>query len=218
MTIKYEIHVNAYEIGDEVRSELLDLGFYEDDFIQDGLTHAPPNHFTSILYDDPSGIRDIWKPALEMVKADSEFQGYIESETVPLEYRSQYEGGKFEDIVPFPFAPSLNPLELGPGRFKASDIHIERDLHLPRDGLDQLLLDHNFYEVHWQGENEAERIYTLQSEWFGDAKLAYAKLKDYFDQVGGIKQLDLEITTDFHRKPEGFPVAKVIPKGHIAES
>ena len=97
-------------------------------------------------------------------------------------------------------------------------IHIERDLHLPRDGLDQLLLDHNFYEVHWQGENEAERIYTLQSEWFGDAKLAYAKLKDYFDQVGGIKQLDLEITTDFHRKPEGFPVAKVIPKGHIAES
>ena len=135
-----------------------------------------------------------------------------------MNYRQKYDGGDFNPTVKFPLVKCLNPLELGPGKFKASDIHIERDLKLQKDALDYFLLDNNFYEVHWQGDNEAERIFTFQSEWLGDAKEAYSRLKNYFDQVGGIKQLDLEITTSFFRKPEGFPVAAVVPRGHVVNS
>ena len=71
MVTKYEIHVNGYELGDNFESNIVDLGFYKDNFIQNsGLTHAPPNHFTFIVNDDPDKSRQVWDKALSVVKKD----------------------------------------------------------------------------------------------------------------------------------------------------
>ena len=215
MTTKYEMHVNGYKIGDSLESKLVALGFYRDPFLQTENRHTPKNHFTFEVFGDPKTHNSTWIKALQVVKDDEEFQGYIEAETVPEDYST-----KFEEIKPysgrdFPFPlPVCKTIEVPVGKHKAADIHVKRGLDLPKDELDKLLLSRNFYEVH----TPRNRIFTFQTEWFGDAKEAYKRLYQYFLQAGGVKQVDLEITSKLYRNPKNFPLAKIVPRGHIVNS
>ena len=220
LSIKYEIHVNGYEIGKTLGQALFSLGFHPDDFDRSTITdHAPPHHFTFVTYENRHQLNEVWRRVLAVINADENFRGYIEAETVPDSHRRIFEERPFEPVAEFPFPACKKPHELPAGQFKASDIHIARSLDRSRDELDDLLRDHNFYEVHWRdGNGEAERIFTYQTEYAADAKSVYQMLCDYLEKVGGPKQLDLEITSMFFRKPADFPVPKVVPKGFFSES
>ena len=218
MKTKYEIHINGYKLGDCLERAVLSFGFYPDNFDRTKITtHAPLHHYTYRTYESRARLNEVWNKTLEAIQNDDCFEGYIEAETVPDKYRLTFQEKPFTPIVNFPFPKCETPLLLQAGLHKASDIHIERDLDLPRDELDDLLLAHNFYEVHWRGEHEDERIFTYQTAWFGDAKKAYALLRDYIKNSGGARQVDLEITNLFLRKPSDFPVSRVLPKGFFSK-
>jgi len=213
MKTKYEIHVNGHEIGEDLEPILLSLGFFPDPFEQGvpGTRNVPPHHFTFESFNDPANRDYVWEKALEAVKEDPNFKGYIESETVPEIFCIKLEEKPFmPSSVSFPL-PVCKTIEVPIGKCKAADIHVKRSGNLPRDALDEMMLAHNFYEVH----TPRNRIFTFQTEAFSDAKASYEALRDYFSKVGGVKQVDLEVTGKFYRKPMDFPVARVVPKGYM---
>lgn len=210
---KYEIHVNGYEVNQELESRILDLGFFKDPFLQTGTRYTPPHHFTFVVHNDPATRTNVWNETLKIIKNDAAFRGYIESETVPEEFRKLFENPSEYDSAlaltlgfPLPFCKTI---EVPIGKNKAADIHVKRGLNWERDSLDDLLLKNNFYEVH----TPRNRIFTFQTETFNDAREAYLRLRDYFSKVHGVKQVDLEITGKFYRIPKDFPVARIVPKG-----
>ncbi|MBI4162783.1 MAG: hypothetical protein HY513_03800 [Candidatus Aenigmarchaeota archaeon] len=211
MEVKREIHVNGYEIGQGVEEALISLGFSPDPFLQTGTRHTPPHHFTFATYTSTSERDYVWKKALRLVKDDNNFRGYIESETIPEKFCRKFDPTAYSpDGTKFPL-PRCETIDLPPGRHKASDIHVKRHGHPSRDELEDLFLERNFYKVC----TPRNTIFTFQTESFEDAKEAYARLVEYFERTGGVKQVDLEITGKFFRKPADFPVASVVPKGYL---
>ena len=192
MEVKREIHVNGYEIGPDTEAALLSLGFFSDPFLQTGTRHTPPHHFTFETYHSTAERDYVWAQALEIVQMDNEFTGYIESETVPAQYRTVFNNPLLLPLPTFPM-PRCETIELPVGKHKASDIHVKRAGHPVPDELENAFLAHNFYKVC----TPRNTIYTFQTESFDDAKEAYRRLVEFF------------------RKPADFPVAQVVPRGYL---
>jgi hypothetical protein len=235
--IKYEMHVNGYKISSETGDKLCNLGFFRDPFLtgdqlihtlkeinfsfddphlQITLRNTPPFHFTFIIYDDPSKWAEVWRKAKEILEKDREFVGYVESETVLLD-KFVYKGEpslinspNFEAFDSHKFMlrpPEL--IEVSSDNRKACDIHIKRTL-APLDKLDYFFLYNGYYLVVTPRGN---KILTIQPESFQDGKVAYEALICHLKDVGGFKQIDMEITGNYFRKPFDFKVAQIIRKG-----
>ena len=219
MTIRYESHVNGYEMGNALTDKLLALGFISDPFGQHipGRTrYMPPHHFTFQDMTKKSALEIAFVEAVKKIREDHQFKGYIESETA-VEKRFDKEDYNLDlgalSKLEFPFRPCELVVVL-PEEHKAADIHIKRALDLPRDRLDELLLENNFYEV----VTPRNRLFTLQTLSANDGKVAYKKLVDYFSVVHGIKQIDFEITHGFYKQPFDFPVPQLLIRGFFSES
>jgi hypothetical protein len=235
--VKYEMHVNGYKIGSETGKKLCELGFFEDPFLigqtlnqklkeigfsfddprlQVTLRNTPPNHFTFVIYDNPSKRNEVWKKAKEILQKDNEFVGYIEAEVVPLD-KFVYNGNpSLVNSVDFSALKQrsfrLRPPELIDvlsDKKKACDIHIKRQF-APLDELDYFFLYNGYYLVLTPRGN---KILTIQAESMRDGRFAYDALVDYLRGVGGFKKIDLEITGDYYRKPADFKVAQIVRKG-----
>ncbi len=213
MKINQHVHVNGYEMGAGLEEKLQALGFWPDPFRQDkspGIRYMPPYHYSFETADDPEAMHLAFERAVEMLAEDHDFKGYIESEHVPERRKAQFSLPSFVGKIPFPFEP-CEMIEALPPKYKACDIHTKRPLDIPRDGLDDLFHAHGFYEVH----TPRHRIYTIQIETIADGVKAFELLKDYFGQVGGVKQIYLEITAGFWRKPYDFPVPAILKRGFL---
>lgn len=239
--VKYEMHVNGYTIGHESGKKLCDLGFFLDPFLfgqalietlnnigfsfsdprlQLTLRNTPPHHFTYVVYDNPEKRDQKWKAALEIIKGDSEFAGYIESETVPLSnfvHKPDPTSPTTIDIAALgrkPFAlPNPELIEVPIGKKKACDIHVKRIL-APLDELDYFFLHNGYYLVLTP---RGHKILTIQAESIHDGVTAYRTLVEHLVPVGGYKQIDIEITGHYYRQPADVSVAQIVRKGCFSE-
>ncbi len=221
MPNEFHVHINAYNINDKSVKKLFSSGFKEDPFIQNvDHIYAPKFHYSS--YDSTSvKQRDsIFNIGLNIIQNDTSFVGYIESETLPTKLKTYFEEKPFNIklIKDFPFKKiALNEVPLN--QFKACDIHIDRAGSLPRDTLDDLLLNCGFYEVHTKTitmpEQIDERIFTIQTQSSFDAKLLYQQLESFFSCAGGIRKIEMEITNNLIRIPETFELVPFVPKNYF---
>jgi hypothetical protein len=205
----FHVHVNVFAISKETRNRLLDCGFFYDPFVFLDRSYAPPEHY-SIETTDKQITNAAWDRALKILKADTQFVGYIEQEVLSKKFSvtyDSYQTRKKNYKAQFPL-PKLRTCDAPLNKHKRADLHIKRDKSAPRDELDMQLLDSGFYEV-WTPRN---RIFTLQLEYAKDAKAIFLILKIYFDLVGGIKQLNFEIVSKLVRFPNEFKMAKFLPK------
>lgn len=211
MKVYQHVHINGYEKGEALENKLKKLGFWPDPFRQDkgiGLRYMPPHHYSFETVDDESGMNIAFQEAVKILEEDQQFRGYIESENIPEKCRQRYPQRAHDTILPFPFPPCTFVDATFP-KYKACDLHLKRSLDLLRDELDDKFHQHGFYEVH----TPRNRIYTIQIETVGDGKRAFKSLDQYFRQAGGVKEMYLEITKSFWRKPSDFPVPALVQKG-----
>jgi hypothetical protein len=206
--VRYEIHVNTRNISKNTEDGLVEIDFSPDPFLPSGFAHTPANHFTWETYNN-SRLRDRrWNEVIALLRRDARFEGYAESETVSEDYCVKFDNfHNYDPSVEFPLR-GLKTIQLPDGNHKTTDIHVKRSVETKRDSLDSLLNESGFYEIH----TPRNRIFTLHTEWIGDAKTIFAQLKDYFPKSGGVKGMEMEVVSDFYRSP-GFPLADTIPKG-----
>lgn len=209
MKTNYHIHVNVFQISKSTETKLVEAGYFYDPFEPLESSYAPPNHY-SCETTDKKLMRQAWARGLEILKQDDQFEGYIECETLSEKFSIKYadsQNKKSQLTKPFPL-PIFRTVEVPPNKHKKADLHVKRDNTIPRDELDVLMLASGFYEV-WTPRN---RIYTLQLESAVDAKAIFFKLKDFFHNTGGIKQLNFEVIGNLVRFPNDFKMAKFLPK------
>lgn len=207
------VHINGYQMGEGLEERLTAVGFWSDPFRQDkgpGIRYMPPYHYSFETTNDPEAMHLTFERAVEILAEDPNFKGYIESEHVPGRRKAKFVMPSFVNNAPFPFRP-CEMIKAIPPQHKACDIHTKRHLDMTRDRLDEIFYAHGFYEVH----TLRHRIYTIQLETVADGVKAFEQLKDYFSKVGGVKEMYLEITAGFWRKPQDFPVPTLVRKGYL---
>lgn len=219
MHSEYHVHINAYNINDNSVKELLSLAFIEDHFIQNvDHKYAPKFHFSSYDSTNSKQRNKIFDIGLNIIQNDPSFVGYIEAETLPSKLKTYFKDKTFNsgDIKNFPFEKVLL-INVPFNQFKACDIHIDRAGSLPRDQLDDLLLNCGFYEVHTKDNvgNVDERIFTIQTQSSFDAKKLYKELKRFFSASGGIRKIEMEFTNNLIRIPSTFELVPFVPKNYF---
>jgi len=134
---------------------------------------------------------------LEILKNDSSFVGYIESETLYGKFSTNFEERReFDSRLHFPL-PIMKTVRVPHSSHKMADLHVKKEGDAEKDDLDRILSCHGFYEVN----TPRHRIYTLQTQHISDAKKIYYILRQYFYQAGGIKQLNFEMVGKLKKFP-----------------
>ena len=194
----YHLHINGLELTPNTLLTLQAEGFeYKPSQIFLAGIGSPFHLFTAQTKDITK--KEIyWNRALEIMQADGSFEGYIEDETNPQLYFSNNRPFRF---LPFPQL-SYDLVDVK----KRADVHVYRDVTLERDTLDEVLLAHHFYEVH----TSKSRIFTAETATPREALRLFNILKEYFNQTGGIKNLEFEVVNRLVRVPDTFPLRKVI--------
>lgn len=209
----YHIHINIFEIKDETLKQLESVGYSNEPFVYVEGSYAPPIHY-EFEGSDQDIMDEMWEKGLSILKMDSTFRGYIEYETLVDSYSVKYEEEyRYDETIPFPI-PKLQMVSVPSDTFKKSDLHIKRTINLPYDELDTLLLEHGFYVV----KTERHRLYTIQAESAKDMAIIFERLKEYFDQTGGVKALTLEFVNKLVRFPDDFKVVDFLPKNFMHET
>jgi len=127
---------------------------------------------------------DVYSQALEIIKNDNSFLGYMEHETLTPNFTNRFEPTEFIPKVLFPIQKSVS---LTPGK-KRADVHVFRE-HGEPDELDKILASKAFYEVHTTNS----KIWTLLIQSMPEFHYLQSVLPEYFEKVGGIKKLEFEI-------------------------
>jgi len=207
MNKNYHLHINIFSISDIALKKLKEIGYQNEPFLETAGSYAPPSHY-SIEDNDIEYIKKSWDKGLAILEKDDTFQGYIESEILYEKYSVKYkEDYKFNKEIAFPL-PHLTLINVPKDKYKKADIHVKRTLNLEYDKLDELLIESNFYLV----RTERHRLYTLQSESLKDMVIIFNKLKEYFDLVGGVKALTLEVVNNLVKFPKDFKVIDYLPE------
>ncbi len=219
--VERHVHVNGYKVNDELERKFLGTGFFFDPFkkLERGSTHPllegarfmPPFHY-SFETDKFGEMEDIFGAAVEAIKTEGDFVGYVESETVPQAYNTRFNPIK-------PYNPPEKSIEIPPfelvrvleGKHKAADIHMKRHQEAPRDALDEILLAAGCYEVH----TPRSRIYTLQFESVRDGITAFHFFKEFFGKNGGMKHIYLEIAKEMYKEPADFEFVPYVQRGSL---
>ncbi len=147
-----------------------------------------------------SACRDeTYTAALKLLKSDTSFTGYIESETVAN-----------NNVTTFDLVPGTRPDLCGQdfpmanvtfvSGLKTADIHIYRRKEFPRDQLDLLLEKNGFYEV----QTHSKTIWTALLSDVRDAQVLYRMLVGYLSTVRGALEVELEIINEIEIVPKNF--------------
>ncbi|GAB6040172.1 hypothetical protein [Endothiovibrio diazotrophicus] len=198
-------------MGDETSNHLVDIGFVNDPFLACEDSYAPPIHFsyetTNVKARDAS-----WEQAIDILKNDAHFLGYIEMESLTPRYSREYQPKFLPDQVCC-HLPNIKThfIEVGLDNHKKADLHVKRGINEKFDKLDFLLLEYGFYKV----LTPRNRIYTLQLASVSDARTLFDYLNNFFSIYGGAKQLNFEVVGRLRRFPEDFPIVDMVPKGGV---
>ena len=216
------VHVNGYRVGDDLERKFLSIGFFHDPFkkLERGSTHSmlvgarfmPPFHY-SFETENLGDMDGAFNAAVEAIRSDKNFEGYVESETIPDAYNI-----KFSSFRPYNKSkngnfslPQFDLIRVPESKHKACDIHMKRPGDTPKDELDEILLGVGCYEVH----TPRSRIYTLQFESARDGVAALNLFRDYFSKVGGMKHIYLEIAKDMYKEPADFEFVPYVKKSSV---
>jgi len=194
-----------------MHAALLEAGFEVDPFVPTEGSYAPPVHY-SFETGDRKLAQAAYEAGVAIMRADDDFQGYIESETVLERFardieRSTYSGDEAFPLDPFHLVTPVHPTR------KRSDLHVKRAASTSPDGLEAALLRVGFYPV----RTERNRIFTLQFESVQDSRLVFDVLSHHLDRFGGGGQINFEVISAFERKPLSFRPAQIVPSGRAAE-
>jgi len=222
--IDRHVHINGYKVSDDLERKFLSIGFFFDPFkkLERGFTHPMlngarfmPSFHYSFETESFGEMENAFSAAVEAIRSERDFEGYIESEIVPNEYNIEFNQSQIdkprERCVKI---PKFELVHVSEGKHKACDIHMKRPYVAPRDKLDDLLLDAGCYEVH----TPRSRIYTLQFESGRDGIAAFDFFKKFFTQNGGMNHIYLEIAKDMYKEPANFEFVPYVKKGSPLEN
>lgn len=219
--IERHVHVNGYQVSDKLEVKFLGIGFFPDAFkkLERGSTHPMltgakfmPQHHYSFETDKLKEMDNAFNAAVDVIKSEGDFEGYVESETLPVVYNI-----RFDPTRPYKreegsiSLPQFDLVKVAEGKHKACDIHMKRPGDTPRDELDDILLAAGCYEVH----TPRSRIYTLQFEAARDAMVALNLFKNYFTSSGGMKHIYLEVAQNMYKEPANFEFVPYVKKGSL---
>ena len=80
-------------------------------------------------------------------------------------------------------------------------------------GLDTALSALNFFEV----RTAKKRIFTIETESFGDAKALYKFLSAHFESHGGVTEVACETVGELKPARADFEFRKVVARGYAAQ-
>lgn len=219
--VERHVHVNGYSVNDELERKFLAVGFFFDPFkklergsthpLLDGARFMPPFHY-SFETNHFGEMQDTFEAAVDAIKTEKDFVGYIESETVPKAYNTRFDESQTYHPPEKTIAiPAFELVPVREGKHKAADIHMKRHQEAPRDALDDILLSAGCYEVH----TPRSRIYTLQFESGRDGIVTFNLFKEFFMKNGGMKHIYLEIAKEMYKEPADFEFAPYVKKGAL---
>src|SRR3989344_8047195 len=138
MEVNRHVHINGYKINDDLDRKFLAIGFFRDPFKElerrathpalVGTRYMPPHHYSF----ETESLRDmdhVFDSAVEAIE-NGEFEGYVESETIPGIFNVRYDPQSYDNNtnLRFPFSQcELIPVPVG--KHKAVDIHTKRPLY-----------------------------------------------------------------------------------------
>lgn len=216
------VHVNGYRVNDDLERKFLGIGFFPDPFkkLERGSTNPmlagarfmPPYHY-SFETENLGDMDNAFDAAVEAIRSDGNFEGYVESETIPDSYNIRFDSLRLYNrtINENVLLPQFDLVRVPEDKHKACDIHMKRSGDAPRDELDDILLGAGCYEVH----TPRSRIFTLQFESVRDGAAVFNFFRDYFSKVGCMKHIYLEVTKDMYKEPSDFEFVPFVRKGSL---
>jgi hypothetical protein len=222
--VERHVHINGYEVSDDLERKFLGIGFFFDPFkkLERGSTHPmlegarfmPQFHY-SFETDNFGEMQSAFNASVEAIQSEADFVGYVESETVPEAYNARLNPAKpynpQDDKIEI---PQFELIQVPEGKHKACDIHMKRPAESPRDALDDILLNAGCYEVH----TPRSRIYTLQFESGRDGIATFNLFNEFFRENGGMKHIYLEVAKDMYKQPADFEFVPYIRKGSLSSA
>ena len=202
MSLKYDLHLSAYEISKETIAEFENLGFQRDEFSNNTNCDITVYHGTykGLNYQPGS---EIWSTLCELLQNDDFFSGSLEEESFETESVAFFLG-KGNEIKPT--LPALKTKQPAPNTYKACDIHISIDLEDSRPTSISHLENLGVASFDRYKNGKMHRIYTITTETLEDGYKTFSIINDYLKDIKGIVgKMKLEKTTRHLRKPLNAP-------------
>jgi len=209
-----ELHIDAHRIEDGQISQLLALGFCDDNFTAaGGGLERPARHFSwETRGPNEETIKrrhDVFAPAVKILTATRGFSGYIESEIIPPEFQVAIPRQHFNSSARMP----LERLDLiKTTRNKIADLHMKVPLDFASERLESEFARVGCYFVETPKRN---RIYTIQFLSHVEGRAVFALLTDFFRVTGGVVELTYEVCDAFIRVPQRIDAPTVLREGSL---
>lgn len=198
MTLKYDIHLSAYEISREAIKKFETLGFQRDEFANNTRCEVTAYHGTYRGKEHlPSTA--LWNNLCQILEEDNSFSGGLEEEEFEAN-GTVFFNGLGQEVKPL--LPALETEQPEPNVYKACDIHINIDV----ENSDLKCLDYlealQIASFDKPKDGKIHRIYTITTDNLEDGYKAFEILSDYFKDIKGLcGKMKIETTTRFLRKP-----------------
>ncbi len=201
--VEYHVHVNHFEEEPpNCLKELTALGFTVKESCLVNESKKGPLWLIAKKMASSRDRDEYYEKASILAKNDRSFRGYIEAETVPSDNVTIFDT-KISNGASLPF-PIKNVRTVSFP--KTADIHVYMDKKGHNDQLDRILEQYGFYEV----QTPNKKIWTLLLSDVPLSLRVYQYLKSYFNQTGGILELELEFIKTLQVLPGDYLLPKCI--------
>ena len=212
MTIKYDIHLSAFEIS---RKSIIDfeiLGFQRDEFANNTRCEITAYHGTYRGKDHLPNT-DLWNKLCNVLEKDELFMGGLEEEEFDADSTMIFINSGMEIK---PLLPAMITEQPRPNVYKACDIHINIDLGKSDPYILKCLEALEVASFDKPKDGRIHRVYTITTETLEDGQKAFSIIGNYLNGMMGIVgKMKLEKTTRFFRKPSNAYVLPLINKSNF---
>lgn len=179
---RLHIHVDASEISPELGSFLEKLGFWRSDFVEHGQHDGyEPAHHLTLKPQSTKEFREAFDTVVEWLEEHpGHIDGYLEGEVLPFD--EEIEVRPFNSTIPIPF--QLEKINLQPGRFRETEVHVALDRDRSHSDLRANLRRLGLFSAFLPKSYGVAEIFTVQGAQNHIDQLI-PSLKQYIEEAGG---------------------------------